>query len=124
MNNSFILLFFIIIYISGCRERISIEGFNEAIWKSDLMGCNGARENLISILSQEKDELMGLSENRILQFLGKPDFQELYERNQKFYYYYFIPGPQCQTGNPGTNEGTLQIRFTALGFANEIVINN
>jgi hypothetical protein len=120
---SFILAFFLVIFLNSCKDRISINGFNEQAWKSDLLACNSDRSGLIKLIQQEKNQLSGLSENKILQLLGKPDFQELIERNQKYYYYYYQPGQQCEGRPIGTKNRTLQIRFTALGYANEIVIN-
>lgn len=124
MIKTLCLIIIIPLLFFSCQERVSIEGFNEALWKQDLLACEGVRKDYIPILSQEKELLMGLSESRILELLGKPDFQELYGRNQKFYYYFIEAGPQCESGKLGTNEGTFQIRFNALGYANEIIINN
>jgi hypothetical protein len=57
-----------------------------------------------------------LSETQILQLLGRPDQNELYKRNQKFYYYW-ITGPDCSTDSTKLKLG---IRFTAMGISKEI----
>jgi hypothetical protein len=119
----FILPIIFLIFLNSCKERFSIQGFNEQAWKSDFLACNSDRSVLIKIIQQEKNQILGLSENNILQLFGKPDFQELIERNQKYYYYYYQPGQQCEGRPLGSKDHTLQLRFTALGYANEIVIN-
>ena len=72
-----------------------------------------------AILSQ-KEKLLALSELDIVDLLGKPDQEELYKRNQKFYYYFIEPSEEC---NLGSQEKSLRlvIRFNAMGLAKEIV---
>lgn len=58
---------------------------------------------------------------QIVELLGRPDRNELYKRNQKFYYYYLTPAPEC--ANYNANSSTrLAIRFNAMGLAKEIMI--
>lgn len=89
-------------------------------WKSDPNGCAGVRIQMATSLQSEKKKMLGLNEMEIVDLLGKPDKQELYKRNQKFYRYYLQPGPACTT--PDTNAKKLIIRFNAVGLAKEISI--
>ncbi len=90
-----------------------------AQWKDDKGGCKQQRIKFIEELKNQKDELKGLSEKDIIQLLGRPDHNELYKRNQKFYYYDVDPGKGCE--NPATGQ-QLIIRFTAMGYAKEVSI--
>ena len=71
-----------------------------------------------ALLSQ-KEKLLSLSELEIVDVLGKPDQQELYKRNQKFYYYFIKPSRDCNPSLSG-NSLRLVIRFNAVGLAKEI----
>lgn len=71
-----------------------------------------------ALLSQ-KEKLLSLSELEIVDVLGKPDQQELYKRNQKFYYYFIKPSEDCNLPSPA-NSLRLVIRFNAVGLAKEI----
>jgi len=88
-------------------------------WKDDKGGCKQQRVNFIEELNNQKDELKGLSEKDIIQLLGRPDHNELYKRNQKFYYYDIDPGKSCNDQLTGQQ---LIIRFTAMGYAKEVSI--
>ncbi|MBT1705411.1 hypothetical protein [Chryseosolibacter indicus] len=76
---------------------------------------------MAALIEQQKQKLLGSDEMEIVQLLGKPDQNELYKRNQKFYYYYITPGPACQTADT-LKSSRLSIRFTAMGLAKEIAI--
>jgi hypothetical protein len=89
-------------------------------WKSDPNGCAGVRIQMTSSLQSEKKKMLGLNEMEIVDLLGKPDQQELYKRNQKFYRYYLQPGPHCST--PDSSAKKLVVRFNAVGLAKEINI--
>ncbi len=91
-------------------------------WKNDKGGCNQLRFTRLEELKNQKDELKGLSEKDIIELLGRPDHNELYTRNQKFYYYDIDPGKNCGGGNE--NGLQLIIRFTAMGYAREVSIES
>jgi len=113
---------FAIIFLTLCSCGPSlphIEGLNETVWKSDKNGCAGERIKMMEAVLSQKDKFLALSELDIVDLLGKPDQQELYKRNQKFYYYFIKPSPEC---NPQSHEESLRlaIRFNAMGLAKEI----
>jgi hypothetical protein len=72
-------------------------------------------------IRSQKDKLLALDEMEIVQLLGKPDENELYKRNQKFYYYYLTPSESCAS-DEGLKSSRLVIRFNAMGLAKEITI--
>jgi outer membrane protein assembly factor BamE (lipoprotein component of BamABCDE complex) len=54
---------------------------------------------------------------QIIALLGRPDQNELYSRNQKFYYYSLEPGKVCGMNSESKR---LSVRFNATGRAKEI----
>ncbi|MBX2898774.1 MAG: outer membrane protein assembly factor BamE [Cyclobacteriaceae bacterium] len=89
-------------------------------WKADKNGCRRVREQNVSFLIDQLDKLKGLSEKDIIELLGRPDRNELYKRNQKFYYYDVDPGKACD-GSLVENQ-QLVLRFNAMGLAKEVTI--
>jgi len=105
------------ILLIGCERPLpSIEGVDVLKWKNDKNGCRGDRRLMRESLEQQKTKLQGLSESQIIKLLGRPDQNELYKRNQKFYYYW-ITGSECSAD---TVKLKLGIRFTAMSIAKEI----
>jgi len=90
-------------------------------WKSDKGGYKAQRLAYLEELKNQKDELKGLSEKDIIKLLGRPDHNELYKRNQKFYYYDIDPGKSCGDEKEGQQ---LIIRFTAMGYSKEVSIQS
>lgn len=90
-----------------------------AQWKEDKGGCKNIRTSYLAALTEQKDELKGLSEGDIIKLLGRPDRNELYKRNQKFYYYDLEPGKECDSTRFNQQ---LILRFNAMGMAKEVAI--
>lgn len=89
-------------------------------WKEDKNGCKHVREQNISHLIDQLEELKGLSEKDIIKLLGRPDRNELYKRNQKFYYYDIDPGTTCADSIVENQQ--LVLRFNAMGLAKEVTV--
>ena len=120
-----VLVIFILgnIFLSSCRETPLLKGFDSKIWKNDRNACKDLRKKQIEYIQKDKDKLKGLGQNQILSLLGKPDAHELYDRNQRFYVYFFTKGNQCE-GKTDINRGnTLKLRFSAMDAVTEITIN-
>ena len=104
----------------SCEKKLPrLDGVDLTLWKNDRQGCNGIRTTMLDSITGQKDELLGLSENAIMGLLGRPDVNELYRRNQKFYHYYLTPGPDCGLDPIATR---LLIRFNALGLAKQVIV--
>ena len=113
------------LFVSSCGKSLpALEGFTHDVWKQDMNPCNHKRTAMRESVKQQKDKLLGLDEMDILNMLGKPDENELYTRNQKFYHYYLEPSPACSsmTAQPGSAE-KLTLRFNALGLVKEVTVN-
>lgn len=117
------LTFFLLVVLLLCECARPTPAFQEVdwdVWKSDPDGCAGKRIAFVEPLQRQRDLFKSLSEMDIVKLMGKPDQNELYQRNQKFYSYFFQAGTECD--HP--HEGALRIiiRFNAMGLAKEITI--
>ena len=121
MIQKFSLLGFILLVLFSCSTPLpKLEGIDISLWKADKYGCLLQRNLFISKITTQKDKLKSLTEDDIIDLLGRPDQNELYSRNQKFYRYFLEPGPSCN-GAPA-NPKRLIIRFNAVGLAKEISV--
>jgi hypothetical protein len=116
----FSVVLFVVLTTSCGKEKVSIDNFNDSDFKKDRKGCQGLRQSQIESLLNQKTKLLALGEVDIVSVLGKPDENELYKRNQKFYYYYLQPGEQCDPTLAKAER--LVIRFNAVGLAKEILV--
>jgi outer membrane protein assembly factor BamE (lipoprotein component of BamABCDE complex) len=119
MKNVFVLLSALLL-LSCSKPLPELQNIDTTLWKEDRNGCNGSRKEMIKAIRKQKDELLKLTEIKIVQLLGRPDGNELYERNQKFYYYNLSPGKNC--GIMDSTATQLEIRFNAMGIAKEVQV--
>jgi len=110
----------LILIIAGCSNNISVSFDNES-WKLDAYGCHDLRIKIYKSIIENQNEILGLSNKEIIKILGKPERNELYQRNQKFFIYYISPASKCRVLN---DEETLFlfIRFNAVGLSQEVFI--
>lgn len=114
-------VFLICLIIISCGKSLpALEGIDQDLWKNDKNGCGQKRLAMAESISKEKDKLLALDELQIIKVLGKPDQNELFTRNQKFFYYFIEPSNDC-AGQSGPTK-RLSIRFNAMGLAKEITI--
>ena len=103
---------------AACEQPLpTLEGIDLSQWKNDKNGCLGARKLSIQLLQDQKKKLQGLTEMQVIELLGRPDQNELYSRNQKFFYYLLEPGKAC---GKIADAKRLSVRFNATGRAKEI----
>jgi hypothetical protein len=115
------LFVFILLACFACGKPLpQLKNIDLTKWRDDKNGCKGDRANMLSSLSEQKDKLKGLSEEGIQKLLGRPDQNELYKRNQKFFYYFVEPSIKCDSTK--TKARRLSIRFNAMEMAKEVVI--
>jgi len=109
--------------LGSCGKALpTLDGVDLAAWKDDKNACGDKRMAMAALIEQQKDKLLALSEDDIVAVLGKPDQNELYKRNQKFFYYFVQPAPACASATSGTKR--LAIRFNAMGLAKELAIED
>ena len=116
------VLIFSLFFLACGKPIPNLAPIDLAQWKEDKSGCNGVRYSLLEEMKNQKDELKGLSEKDIIGLLGRPDRNELYKRNQKFYYYDIEPGKKCAAASKATQQ--LIVRFNAMGMAKEVSIDS
>ena len=115
----FLLGSLLFVAISCGKSLPSFEGVNLNQWKEDKFGCSGKRIVDWETLKEQTDKLKGLSEAEIIEVMGRPDHNELYKRNQKFYHYFVEGARECARADT-TNQKLLSIRFNAMGYAKEV----
>ena len=107
--------------LCACNDSKTFVNFDQQRWQQDKMACQGVRVKLATDFENIRRELLGYSQQDILEVLGKPDLQLLSERTQKFYVYFIEKGAQCEGDSENSKARTVSIRFNALGLASEIV---
>ena len=115
-----LLLLLHIFFFTGCRQKKVIDNFNSDAFRKDKLGCLGTRQQMQPDFERIRLQLKGLSENELLDLLGKPDFQQLSTRNQKYYIYFLEKGRQCENKFAATPSKTAVFRFSAIGLVTEI----
>lgn len=119
---------FVGMLFSSCTDpnAITDQEFDMKAWKMDRNGCENTRTGMLEDLDKIKPKLEGLDEIDLRKILGKPDFAELYSRNQKFYTYYIDASEKCENANSkkvkNGERRLVQIRFDAVNSVNEIVV--
>lgn len=106
----------------SCNKPLpTLEGVDVEAWQRDKNACNNIRGTMREAMDREKEKLLALKQMQIVSLLGRPDVNELYSRNQKFFYYFVEPAPDC-TSAQDTTAQRLVIRFNAVGLAKEVSI--
>ncbi len=93
-------------------------------WRSDRGGCQGVRATLVPSFKAEVQNLKGKSANTIGELLGRPDINQIADRNQKFYIYFLEKGVHCDKPGTKSNSRSVAIRMSAIGLATEFTFQN
>ncbi|GAB4019376.1 hypothetical protein [Spirosoma koreense] len=93
-------------------------------WRSDRGGCNGVRSALIPDLKAEIQNLKGKTTNTIGELLGRPDVNQLADRNQKFYVYFLEKGSHCDQPGAKSSSRSVALRMSAIGLVTEVTFQN
>jgi hypothetical protein len=105
------LLIFCTVLVTSCYRAPEIVDFNKDDWEMALDNCNSYRiESTEKQLLLQEENILGASQNEIKALLGNPTRHQLFNRNQKFFYYQL----NCE------KDLELSIRFDALGRVKEI----
>jgi hypothetical protein len=109
------------VLLTACADKKTFSNFNSAAWKQDKLGCQEERKKMAADFEQIRRDLLGMSQEEVIDLLGRPDFQLLRERSQKAFVYFIEPGVQCQGDSETSTARTVAFRFSALNKATEIV---
>ncbi len=116
---------FIVLLISGCSSAPDTFGkLDLKKWRSDRGGCTGVRTTLVPDFKTEIQNLKGKTANTIGELLGRPDVNQIADRNQKFYIYFLEKGPHCDQSGGKSSSLSVAIRMSAIGLATEITFQN
>jgi hypothetical protein len=115
-------LFLSVVLISCGKPLPDVHDIDLNLWKEDKGGCKNFRSAEVNDLKSQLESLKALSEKDVIELLGRPDRNELYKRNQKFYYYDLEPGKSCADSIKANQQ--LVLRFNAMGFAKEVTVEN
>ena len=110
----------VILLLGGCSNDISVS-FDTESWKSDTYGCKQKRIKLYKEIIGYQNEILGLTNKQIIRILGKPERNELYKRNQKFFIYHISPTSKCSYTYNG-EALFLFVRFNAVGLSQEVFV--
>ena len=113
-------LFPILFLVTACTKQPKLESLELEKWRIDKGGCNGERTKKIDKLKSLKEEIKGTSSNDLDDYLGKPDVEQLADRNQKYYIYFLEKGIHCETLQKKSEAQSMAVRFSAMGMATEV----
>ena len=112
------------IMISGlfaCSEAPdNLNGLDLKKWRGDRGGCNNVRTGLVKDFRKVEGELKGKFADDIGELLGRPDIQQLGERNLKYYVYFLSKGTQCDNIQAKSTSPKVILKFNAVGLLSEI----
>jgi len=110
----------LLVLFTACTNQPDLSGFDVEAFKKDRGGCAGTREKQIDWLKTHKITWKGVSSNDLEDILGKPDIQQLADRNQEYYIYFLEKGPHCDNIKNASTARTMAFRFSAMGLTTEI----
>ena len=111
-----------LLFLFSCGKPLpTFNDIDLQAWQDDKLGCTGKRTSMVTALEDQSEKLLALSQQDVIRLLGKPDENELYKRNQKFFYYYVQPSKAC-SDTVTLKPKKLVIRFNAVGLAKEVEI--
>jgi hypothetical protein len=119
-RGTFFAALFLALTFFSCTKQPNLKGFNLDRWRADRGGCRGQRKAQADQIRALRDELKGVSANDFAALFGKPDINQLADRNQKYYIYFLEPGPHCQDMKNASTARSVAIRFSAIGLATEV----
>jgi hypothetical protein len=98
----------------------NLNGLDLKKWRSDRGGCNNVRVGLVKDFRKVEGELKGKFADNIGEILGRPDIQQLGERNLKYYVYFLSKGSQCTDIQSKSTAPKVILKFNAVGLLSEI----
>ena len=110
----------VVFLFSACTNQPDLTGLDLEGFKMDRGGCKGSRVKQIDWLKTHKMTWKGVSSNDLEDILGKPDIQQLADRNQEYYVYFLEEGPHCEAIKNPSKARTMAFRFSAMGLTTEI----
>jgi len=104
----------------SCATPDTLGSLDLVKWRGDRGGCAGNRLTQIADLKAVKEQLKGKMANDINKILGRPDINQLDDRNQKYYVYFLEQGPHCQDRKLQSEARSVALRISAIGLVTEV----
>ncbi len=120
----FVVSLFIPLLLASCTHKPDLQGFPVEKWKADKGGCKGERKLLLADFKKIRQNLKGTSSNDFVDIFGRPDINQIADRNQEYYVYFLEAGPQCEDITKKSEAASVAIRFSSVGLAAEITFQN
>lgn len=114
-------VFFLILMLGSCKGKPDIDGFDEAAWQAQRLGCRSDRRSTVEFILNDKKPWQGLDDDDVVLLLGRPERSYYYERNVRAFGYYLTAGKQCDSNALKFGE-RLIIEFNATGYSKRIFI--
>lgn len=111
--------------ILSCAGPDKLGTLDLKAWRNDRGGCKGIRQGLLANFMTVRDQFKGIHVNDLGKMLGRPDVNEITDRNSKIYIYYVEKGPHCGE-NPGAKSGakSIALRVSSIGLVTEVSSQN
>lgn len=123
MNKIKLLLLCLCVGFYSCGSKDKFPEIDKKVWLQDKKACQNQREEMATTLITNKEQILGLKEEILLEKLGRPDKHDYQKRGRKIYSYYITPGKQCSLQYP--DEGKrIVFEMNALGLIALITIQN
>ncbi len=105
-----------LILLTSCYSIPDLVDFDKDSWNEN--SCEAPRYLQQELIINQKEKLLTEGQAEIKTLFGQPDEHELYNRNQKFFYY-DLRKSDCDTTEKLKR---LSIRFDALDRVKEVLI--
>ncbi len=111
--------------LASCSSSVTVEGFDAMLWKTDTSACSNQRIALVDQLVNNKKAILSYKDEKIMDYLGKPDNTIFFARGKKTLIYYFTPSKNCPASvSIGSDPKSLRIDINALGRAELVYVLN
>lgn len=115
------ILIITLLALASCQKKKADLGtFDQKTFRTDRGGCEGKREKLIEELKTLRPKILGLTENQVIETLGRYDFQILSRRNEKVFVFYLEKGPHCESIQNPTQARSMILYFNAASLVKEV----
>lgn len=107
--------------MASCQKKNADLGtFDQKTFRTDRGACEGKREKLIEELKTLRPKILGLTENQVIETLGRYDFQILSRRNEKVFVFYLEKGAHCENIQNPTQARSMILYFNAASLVKEV----
>lgn len=110
----------ICLLLLSCADAPTLGEVDLKAFKNDRGGCKNLRQQDIDKLKAVEDQLLGKTENEIVELLGRYDVQVLDRRQTKMFVYYLEKGDQCNDLKNAGYVRTMVLRFNAISLVREV----